>query len=71
MKKAFCMLILVAWSCVFPPEPLAQQPELDRGTVEGPSRNPVAEAAVKLVSQMNGETRKTATDESGNCGNTW
>ena len=46
MKKAFCMLILVAWSCVFPPAPLAQQPGLVRGTVEGPSGNPVAEAAV-------------------------
>ena len=63
-KRAVCMLILVAWS-VFLPALLAQQPGLVRGTVEDPSGTPVAEAAVKLVSQANGETLKTITSEAG------
>src|SRR6266851_8800920 len=34
MKRAFCMLVLVAWSSVFLPALLAQQPRLVRGTIE-------------------------------------
>lgn len=47
------------------PDDALQQPGLVRGTVEDPSGIPVAEAAVKLVSQTNSETLKTVTDEAG------
>src|SRR5437879_3209901 len=54
MKRAFCMLVLVAWSSLFLPALLAQQPGLVRGTVEDPSGIHVAEAAKLAASTVTG-----------------
>ena len=65
MKTAFWMSVLVACCFVLLPVLAAQEPGLVRGTVMDPSGIPVAEAAVKLVSETTAETLKTVTDGIG------